>query len=76
MDPKPDQSDYIELSGDALKAWQDEPPVVKCGRCLRFTFDPDAVNTTCKMPQPDTYPCGGTFRACNSVDVALYQGHR
>lgn len=53
--------DYIELSGDALAAFLEQPPVAVCGRCGRKTYDSDQIGVEDRMTQPDGYPCGGRF---------------
>lgn len=54
-------SDYVELSGEALRRYLDEPPAAVCNRCGRNTWDAIAVDTEDRMTQPDGNPCGGRF---------------
>ena len=55
--------DYIELSGDDLRRWMEAPPMAKCNRCGRKTWDEDELHREDRMTQPDGNPCGGRFVA-------------
>ncbi len=54
-------SDYVELTGAALAAYFDAPPLATCGRCGRKTWSTEDVGHEDRMTQPDGYPCGGQF---------------
>jgi hypothetical protein len=58
-----DADDYVELSGEELRQWADEPHVAGCNRCGRKTWETGAIGTEDRMPQPDGNPCGGRFVA-------------
>lgn len=40
---------------------RDSAPRQRCGRCGRWTWSIEDFGRECRMPQPDTYPCGGRF---------------
>lgn len=58
-----DENEYVELTGDDLPYHlrDDAPPLARCRRCGRQTWDAAAAGTEDRMPQPDGDPCGGLF---------------
>jgi len=54
----------FDLTGDALAAFLDSPPLAECGRCRRKTWSPEEVGQEDRMTQPDGFPCGGRFSNC------------
>jgi hypothetical protein len=56
------EDEWVELTGDDIPAHlRDDAPTQRCGRCLRCTWDEAQFGQECRMPQPDGFPCGGTF---------------
>lgn len=65
--PPPPDDEGDGLLGVDESTWpahlRDDAPTARCGRCGRETVDAELFGQEDRMPQPDSYPCGGRFTA-------------